>query len=262
MKVPSKPDGFMMYEKLGADFFSTSEWLYPNMKNMLQLFRARPNFYMVSDNLKVSLGTVDCSIYTGRIALKDDYHKKRLDNLAYTPVDFNWLETLAMIFIIPARQNQFFQKNIFNNSPVHRTAIAMDTNSALAGSYTENPISYRQSDLRKIRKLRGRQPNVDFDTAHNCVYVTTMTSMKFQDDIPSIPINDFKDHYVLVLGLTSMQDAAENFHYPELVGEPLRLELSFTHSLQKDTELIVLGERMFSVPLDKFCVVGKFVENE
>ena len=86
-----------------------------------------------------------------------------------------------------------------------------------------------------------------------------MKAMNFQDDFPSIPIVDFKDHYVLVLDLTSMQDATENCHYPELVGEPLRLELSFTNPLENVTELIVLGERMSSVALDKFGVVGKNV---
>ena len=84
-----------------------------------------------------------------------------------------------------------------------------------------------------------------------------MKAMNFQDDIPSIPIVDFKDHYVLVFDLTSMQDATENYHYPELVGEPLRLELNFTHPLENVSELIVLGERMSSVAVDKFGVVGK-----
>ena len=83
--------------------------------------------------------------------------------------------------------------------------------------------------------------------------------MNFQDDIPSIPIDDFKDHYVLVFDLTSMQDATENCHYPELVGEPLRLELTFTHPLENVTELIVLGERTSSVAVGKFGVVGKNV---
>ena len=54
-----------------------------------------------------------------------------------------------------------------------------------------------------------------------------------------------------------MQDAAENCHYPELVGEPLRLELNFTFSLDYVTELFLLGERMSSVAVDKFGVVGK-----
>ena len=64
------------------------------MKIRLRRIRARPNFYMISDNPNVSLGIVDCSLYTRRIALKDDYHKKRMDMLAYTPVEFNSLETL------------------------------------------------------------------------------------------------------------------------------------------------------------------------
>ena len=32
MKMVSRPDGFMLYGKLGFDFFSTSELLYPNMR--------------------------------------------------------------------------------------------------------------------------------------------------------------------------------------------------------------------------------------
>ena len=56
-----------------------------------------------------------------------------------------------------------------------------------------------------------------------------------------------------------MQDATEKLHYPEHVGETLRLELNFTQPLEKVTELIVLCERMSSVVVDKFGVVGKNV---
>ena len=103
----------------------------------------------------------------------------------------------------------------------------MNKNSAFTGSYTENPFWYQQIDLRQFRKVRGDQSTVDFDAADNCrLYVTTMKAMSFQDDIPSIPTDKFEDHYVLVFDLTSMQDATENCHYPELVGEPLRLKLT------------------------------------
>ena len=255
-KMLNRPDGFMLYGKLGVDFFSTSEMLYPNMKIRLRLIRARPNFYMISDNPNVSLGIVDCSLYTRRIALKDDYHKKRLDMLAYTPVEFKYLETLAKTFIFPARQNQFIQEDNFNNAPVRRIAIAMNTNSAFTGSYSKNPFWYQQFDLKQIIILRGGQPIVDFDAADICrLYITTMKAMNFQDHIPSIPIHNFKDHYVLVFDLTSMQDATANCHYPKLVGEPLRLEINFTFLLEHITELIVLGERTSSVAVDKFGVV-------
>ena len=183
-----------------------------------------------------------------------------MDMLTYAPVEYNYSETLAKTFNIPAIQNQFIQENIFNNAPIRRVATAMNTNYAFTGSFIKNRFWYQQFDLRQIRILRGGQPIVDFDTADNCrLYVTTMKAMNFQDDFPSIPINDFKDHYVLVFDLTSMRDATENCHSAELAGEPLKLELIFTHPLENVTELIVLGERTSSVAVDKFGVVGENV---
>ena len=114
-------------------------------------------------------------------------------------------------------------------------------NSAFTGSYTENSFRYLQCDLRKVRILRGGQPIVDFDAADNCrLHLTTMKAMNFQDDFPSFANDNFKDHYVLVFDLNSIQDATENCHYPELVGGPQRLELNFTFPLKHVAELIVL----------------------
>ena len=62
---------------------------------------------------------------------------------------------------------------------------------------------------------------------------------------------------MLVFDLTSMQEATEHCYYPELIGEPLRLELYFSSPLGKVREVIVWGERMSCVAVDKFGVVGK-----
>ena len=168
-----------------VDFFSTSELLYPDMKNKPRLIGARPNCYMIIDNPNVSRWIVDRPLHTRRIALKDDYHRKRIDMLAYTLAEFNYWEILAKTFTIPARQNQFIQENIFNNAPVRQIAIAINTNSAFNGSFTENPLWYQQFDLRQITTLGGGQTIVDFDAADICrLYVTTMKAMNFQDDIP------------------------------------------------------------------------------
>ena len=215
---------------------------------------------MISGNPNVSLAFVDCSFYTHCNALKDVYHKKRMDTLAYALVEFNYLQTLAKTFIMPARQNQFIQENISKKAPIRRVAIAVNTNSATTGSFTKNPFWYQQFELRQFIKLRGGQLIVDFDTADNCRRnVTTMQAMNFQAEIPSTAIDDFRDHYVLVFDLTSMQDASENCHHLELVGEPMKLELNFTHPLENVTELIVLIEQKSSVAVDKFRVVGKKV---
>ena len=134
----------------------------------------------------------------------------------------------------------------------------MNSNSAFTGSLAENPFWNQQFNLRDLRILIGGQPIVHHGTTDNCRwYVTTMKAMNFQDDIPSISIDNFKDHYVLVFGLTSMQDATEHCHYPELLGESLRLELYFSAQLENVTEIIVLGERMSCVAVDNLGVVGK-----
>ena len=133
--------------------------------------------------------------------------------LAYTPPELNYLKTLAKTFNIPSRQNQFNQKNVFNNVPVRRTAIALSTNSTFTGSYTETPFWYQQFDFREIRILKAGQPIVYFDAGDNCrLYITTMKAMNFQNYITSMSIDNFRDHYVLVFDLTLMEDATENCH--------------------------------------------------
>ena len=87
LKMLLRSDRFTLYGKLGVDFFTTSELLYLNLKVRIRLIRAKPNFYMLSDNPNVSVGIVDCSLYKRRIGLKEDYHKKRMDILAYAPVE-------------------------------------------------------------------------------------------------------------------------------------------------------------------------------
>ena len=117
---------------------------------------------------------------------------KRVDMLDYTSAECNYLESLAKTFIVPARQNQFNQRNIFDNAPVRRIATAMNANSAFTGWNIENPFWYQQFDLIHVRILRGGQSTVDFDAADKCrLYVTTMKAKNFQDDIPSLPIDFF-----------------------------------------------------------------------
>ena len=69
-----------------------------------------------------------------------------------------------------------------------------------------------------------------------------MKAMNFNEEIPALPNNLFQNYYVLVFDLTSLQDAGEIIHYPELSGESIRLEMFFDRPLTNVTEFIVLGE--------------------
>ena len=113
MKMLSRPGGFMLYGKLWLDFFSTSEVLYPNRKHSLSLIKSRPHFNMVSANANVSPGNVGCSFYTRCVAHKNDYLIKRKDTLAYTPREYNHLETFAKTFITASRKKTSFLGETF-----------------------------------------------------------------------------------------------------------------------------------------------------
>ena len=164
-------------------------------------------------------------------------------NLEREPAQNIYMETIARIFIIPSRQNQFTQENKFNNVPIRRVAVAMNANSAVAGSFHENLFSYQQFHLRELRNIRGGRAVDSLDTTSPCrPYVTTMKAMQFKEDFPALPMEDFQNHYILAFDFTSLQNAAEQLQYPELSGERLGLELIFQFPLEYVTEVIVLGK--------------------
>ena len=198
MKLLSRRDGFVLYGNLGVDFS-------PLLSCYLQIWKlgydkSEPDLIStwiattptsVSELLIVHFTLV--VMFTTIIITRNEY------TCLLTLLEFNCLEILAKTFKVPARLNQFNKKNTFRNTPVCRIAIAMNTNSASTGSYTENPFWYQQFILRQIKKLRGSQPIVEFDAADKCrLFVTLMKAMIFQEDIRSIPIDNSKDHYVLV----------------------------------------------------------------
>ena len=251
---------FSLYGRLAIDLFICEKILLPKTKVRIKLIRARPNFYMLSDNPNVSLKIADCSLFTRKVLVAEPNHQNLQWNLEKEPAHYNYMETIARTFIIPSRQNQFIQENVFNNAPIRMIAVAMDTNSAVAGSFHENPFNYQQFHLRELRFIRGGRAIISLDTTSPCrPCVTTMKAMQFNEDFPALPMKGFQNHYFIVFDLTSLQDAAEQLHYPEFSGESLRLEMFFQFPLEQVTEVIVLGERLSKIQIDKFGTVAKNV---
>ena len=114
------------------------------------------------------------------------------------------LTTIARTHIIPSRQNQFIQENVFNNAPIRTIAVAMNTKSAVAGSFHENPFNYQQFHLRELRIIRGGRAIISLDITSACrPYVTTMKAMQFNEDFPALPMEYFQNNYILVFDFTT-----------------------------------------------------------
>ena len=187
---------FSLYGWFALDLFTCEKLLLPNTKVRIELIRARPSFYMLSDNPNVSLKIVDCSLFTRRILVAEPNHQYLQWDLEREPAQYNYMETIARTFIIPSRQNQFIQENIFNNAPIRRVVVAMNTNSAVAGSFQENRFNYQQFHLRELRNIRGGRAVVSLDTTSPCrrPYLTTMKAIQFNEGFPALPMEDFQNH--------------------------------------------------------------------
>ena len=128
----------------------------------------------------------------------------------------------------------------------------MNTSSAVSGSFLKNPFSCQQFHLRDFRIIRSRRAIVSLDTTSPCrPCVTTIKAMEFNEGFPALLMEVFQNHDFL------LQYAAEHLHYPELSGESLRLEMFFQFPLEQVTEMIVLGEKLSIVHIDKFGTVAK-----
>ena len=83
-----------------------------------------------------------------------------------------------------------------------------------------------------------------------------MKAMHLNEDFPALPMEGFQNHCILDFDLTSLQDAAEQLHYPELNGESLRLEMFFQFSLEPVTEVIISRERTAKFQNNKFRTIA------
>ena len=150
-------------------------------------------------------------------------------------------------------------RKYIHNAPIRRVAVATNTNSAVAGSFRENVFSYHHFRLRGLRIDRVGRAIVSLDTTSPCrPYVTTMKALHFNGDFPALPMEEFQNHYILVFDLTSLRDAAEQLHNPALCGEGLRIEMFSNFRVFPVPEVIVLGEKLINVQINK---LGKVVKN-
>ena len=153
---------------------------------------------MLSDNPNVNLKIFDCSLFTKP---NQQYYRW---NLEREPAQNNYMNNIARIFIIPSSQKQIIRRKVFNNNSLRKIAVAMKTNSAVAGLFHENSFNYQQIRLRELRNIRDQRAIVSLDTIFPCrPYITTMKAMQFNEDFPSLPSEDFRYHSVFLLDFTT-----------------------------------------------------------
>ena len=129
---------------------------------------------------------------------------------------------------------------------------------AFTGSLTTNPFHYQKFFLRTLRIVRGSHVVVDMDTTDSVQsYITTMRALRFDEDGPGIPLEEYPEHLVQLFELTSTQEANVQFFYPDVFAASLKLELYFSSPLSSATEVAVFRQRLLTIFIGKTATVKK-----
>lgn len=240
---------------IGCEVFKTDQLLLPNVAVRIRLVRASPhfcllgpddtnpsgyNFKITSATLLVPERTVNVNVSNQMLAV----HQRRA-------AQYKYHELKAKTFVVPANNLHFYMENVFNNMPIRRLAIAMNTSAACTGTLKTNPFHYQTFGLQRILITRGAQTLYDVSTNDNNVemYKTTMNALKFLNDGPGIALSSYPNHYILVFDMSANQMPHTEMHYEELIGGEIRLELFFAKALPNATEIIILGEVLTTITI-------------
>ena len=154
---------------------------------------------------------------------------------------------------------QYIHENNFNNAPIRRLAIALNTNTAFTGSLNTNPFHYQKFDLRTIRIVRGSHVFAYLDTTDNVQSdITIKRALNFVEDGPGIPLEEYPESFIQIFELNSTQEGIVQIFQPDNVVASLRLSLYFTSALILATKLAVFGEPLSTLFIDK---TGTYVKN-
>ena len=171
------------------------------------------------------------------------YHKKRVDMLAYTHVEYNFLETLQRSLSSMPDKTSFYKKTIlrmvqFLKRPLQwiQTLESLDRTlkiHSVISSLTTDKLEYDEevNQLCTLMPLLLTVIRYDNESNELSKYYPLIFNWLFQRSLCTCSWFEFNVRYRL------------NFHYQDLVGESLRLEIHSTFPMEHLTELIVLGNK-------------------
>lgn len=253
--LTNNSDALTLFGKLSSDFLSCEKLMLPNVSMRIKLIRAHNDFVVVSDagNKHYRVQILEANLYVRKMTVSENVLESIERVLLSTPAMYSYTEVIPKTFIIPAGQNGWKHEDIFTKEPIRRIAIAMNTNTAVAGTNDQNPYYYQKFGLRSITIYRNGIPiaGTPLSTVdNNRLYFKSLSALSFTDQGHGISLADYPNHFVMVFDLTSTQEAAHDFIYPELTNASLSIEMSFGAQLAEAVEILFLGERSSTVFID------------
>lgn len=248
--------------RLSVDFFSCDKLLLPNVSLRIKLVRSHGDFVTVSEDAgkHYTIRLSNANLYARKMTVSDHVVESIERVLTKTPALYKYTEVIPKTFVIPPGQFTWRHEDVFMKEPIRRLAIAMNTNTAFAGSNVTNPFHYQKFDLRNITLLRNGIPiaGTPLETADNKrAYFASLGSLSFTSHGHGIPLEEFDNHFVIVFDLTSTQEASQEYIHPELTNTSLSLDLTFGRQIAAAIEVFLLGEKTSTIYINKSRNISK-----
>jgi len=246
------------------DFFAAGQLLIPGSQMRIQLVRHKRDFVLCSNDdaanrPDANVEITDICFKVRQSKVSEPTYSSFLKMHQQTPVIYNYPETVTQVVNIPRGSRQLIKEDLLPGSDIRRLTLALTESTRLAGDYTSNPFSFGKNDLRQVKIFRGGIPIVDIDLTDNTeIYHKTLQSLHFQNDGPSVKLRHFANHFYMVFDLTTPGESNTEVIYPETVGGSLKLELQFSANVNPSLEVLVFGEKLTSLHIDKTGKVIKY----
>ena len=225
------------YGKVAVDFFTCDRHLMSCVTLRIAFRRSIDDFVIMSDDAakhyKVKI--VEANLYVRKMTLNDDVVSAIEKTLLTSPASYPYLETLTKTFLASTGLHSWKQEDIFAREPIRRLALCLNTNEAFLGF-----------DLHQIYIYRNGMPVADSPISTNDdkrLYFNTISDLAYIDNGHGISLTDYPNHFIMVFGLTSTQQASHDFIHPELTNCSNSTELKFSAALPNNIEIFIIVEK-------------------
>ena len=194
------------------------------------------------------------------MTLNDDVVSAIEKTLLSTPASYPYLETITKTFFASTGLQSWKQEHIFSRKPIQSLAICLNTNEAFLGSKHFNPFHFPKFNLEQICVYRNGLPVADSPIITSDVkrlYFNTIPDLAYIDNGHGISLSEYPNHFIMVIDLTSTQQASHDFIHPELTNCSNSIKLKFSAALPNNLEIFIIGEKASNIFIDSARRVSK-----
>ena len=187
------------------------------------------------------------------MTLNGDFVSALETTLLCSPASYFYVETITYFFLASAGLLSWRQENDFGREPIRRRAICLKTNEAFLGSNPLNLFLYSKFKLEQIcihhSGLPVAESPISTDDSKR-VYFNTMSDLAYIDNGHGISLEDYPNHFIMVFGLMSTQQASREFIHPEFTNCSVSIKLKLSAASAHNVETFFIGEKASTIYID------------